>query len=87
MTLGGIIFVAIWFIPLIFSVYCVVKAKNQKNKSYLYIAVVVFPIIGPLIAISILHSSHKLFWQNSATKDKMWMANSNVDSSMNGDSD
>ena len=87
MTLGEMIFVAIWIILLIFSLCCVAKAKNQKGKSYLYIAVIVFPFIGPLLAIMILHSSSKLFWQNSATKDEVWMAETNIDSSTNGDSE
>lgn len=85
MTLVELIIIVVSITVGLFSIYCIAKAKKQKNKSYLYILAIVFPLIGPMVCVFMLASDSKLFWQNRATKDDMWLAKEDIGTPTNGD--
>jgi len=51
----------------------------------LMVIVLVMPIFSVLLVYFTLHETRDLPWQNSATKDTMWIAESDINDHSHGD--
>jgi len=80
MTVSFIVFLVLWGCITLLSAYWVLSAKKLTSgtKIMLMVIVIVMPIFNILFVYFTLKDSRDLPWQNSATKDTMWLAESDI---------
>jgi len=80
MTIPQIIFIFLWCCITLLSTYWVLRAKKVTTgkKIMLMVIVIVLPIFSALLVYFTLHETRDLPWQNSATKDTMWIAENDI---------
>lgn len=89
MSVLQILFLVLW--PLLSLISIIAVYKNKKHYSneriLLSIMFMVVPILPALFYLFVNPRAHTLLWSNSATKDKMYIAASDINyDSKSGDS-
>ena len=89
MNILQLLFICIWFSLLCLSLYWIYQTKKitLNKKVFLSIATVFFPVFGAILTWGILHDVRGLPWQNSATKDDLWIAARDLNKNSDGDPD
>ena len=84
-----VIFLISWVVFFLLSCIALIQAKNIKGflKGTLFVVTMLAPIVGSLIALFVLFAEKALFWQNSATKDSVWIAETDINNVSSGDGD
>jgi len=87
MTIPQMIFLVVWCCVTLLSSYWIFRAQNVTSirKIMLMVIVLVMPIFSILLVYFTLHETRDLPWQNSATKDSMWIAESDINDHSHGD--
>ncbi len=69
-----------WPLLTLVAIIAVYKCKkyNGSQRFLLSVLFVILPVIAALLYLLVHYRSHILFWSNSATKDTMWIAESDI---------
>jgi amino acid transporter len=86
MTLAPITFLVLWTIFSLMGIIAVYKNKKHNGKERFMFAIVflIIPILAALLYILVTYSTRIFFWSNSATKDQMWLAESDIGHDVSG---
>jgi len=89
MTLAQIAFLVLWPIFSLIGIIAVYKNKKHNGKERFMFSVIflIVPIFAALLYLLVTYRTRLFFWSNSATKDQMWIADSDIShDSTGGDS-
>lgn len=89
MTLAQTAFLVLWPIFSLLGIIAVYKNQKHNGKERFLFSVIfiVVPILASLLYLLVTYRSKVFFWSNSATKDQMWIAQSDINhDSSSGDS-
>jgi len=89
MTLAQIAFLVLWPIFSLMGIIAVYKNRkhNSKERFFFSVMFIIVPILSALLYLLVTYRAKVLFWSNSATKDQMWIAKSDIGhDSTDGDS-
>ena len=87
MTYAQISFFVSWLLLSIIAIMVTFKSKKYdgKQRFLLSIMLLIVPIVAAVIYLLMKYRSHASFWSNSATKDKTWIAESDINKGSSGD--
>ena len=88
MSVAQIIFLVLWPLLSLISIVVIYKSKkyNGMQNALLSIMLVIIPVAAALCYLLFTYRTQVSFWSNSATKDNMWLAESDISHGSSGDS-
>ena len=76
-----ILFLLVWGLTIFITIYLIARSKKTSKfqKTILLIFSLLIPILGLLLVYFTLLSNRDINWFNSATRDLMWIAESDIE--------
>ena len=86
MSTYQILFLVVWALTIIVAIYLVARSKKASifQKTVLLMFSLLIPILGLFLVYFTLISNRDINWSNSATRDSMWIAESDIESGSEG---
>lgn len=80
MTLAQIAFLVLWPIFSLVGIIAVYKNRKHNGKERFFFSVIflIVPIFSALLYLLVTYRDKVFFWSNSATKDKVWIAETDI---------
>ena len=80
MTLAQIAFLVLWPSLSVVGIVAAYRNKKHNGKERIFFSVIfiLVPILSAMLYLLVTYRATVFFWSNSATKDQMWIADSDI---------